>query len=46
VHSTPPLNVLDFKNEITNACVELTKEHILAATQREVIRQFQSWAKF
>jgi hypothetical protein len=31
--------VQDLRNKIVNACAELTKEQILAANQREVIRQ-------
>lgn len=42
VYSTPPLSIQDLKNKIVIACAELKKEQILAATQREVIRRFQS----
>jgi len=42
VYSTPPFNIQNLKNKTVNACAELKKEQILAATQREVIPRFQS----
>jgi len=41
VYSTPLLNVQDFIDKIVNACAELQREQILAATQREVMRCLQ-----
>ncbi|XP_003246904.1 uncharacterized protein LOC100570164 [Acyrthosiphon pisum] len=42
VYSIPPSNVQDLKNKIVNACAELQREQILAATQTEVMRRLQS----
>lgn len=41
VYADPPAILQNFKNKITVACRQLTKEQILAATYREVSRRLE-----
>jgi hypothetical protein len=43
VYENLPINLNDLKNKIIIACNELTKDQIIAATQRELLRRMEAY---
>jgi hypothetical protein len=42
VYENPPINLFDLKNKIIITCNELIEDQIIAATQRELLRQMEA----
>jgi hypothetical protein len=44
-YENPLINVDDLKNKIIIACIELTEDQIIAATQIELLRRMEAYVE-